>query len=227
MPLKDNFYKSTIDTCGFDFSPLPNLCSEGLTSAGLYVRLAKERRFYTKNRVRVTLFVPAIIPWPDSPDSSVVVLWTAIDTSYAEIRAGFQRIEQYFGLFKLKAVRYYSDKQEQWFAMLFDNYVNGLDVKDSLNIIPNTMGWCMDFFEIPANAVEENLQTESILSTSNEIIIPATTGRTTIELFSVGGVLLRQLTTDASNVTLDVSEFPIGLYFLKINSTIRKLILQR
>ncbi|MGE3800308.1 MAG: S8 family serine peptidase [Candidatus Kapaibacterium sp.] len=127
--------------------PLPCHCgtldsmmidTTGMTDS-IYTYYPFEGRLYSKGGIWVRFDVNAIQLGYGEPDSTISVNWTMIDTSYSQIRSGFESIEYNYGNFVLNKL-YPEDtvgSAAQEFVMVFDSLINMDLVMDSLNSLDN------------------------------------------------------------------------------------------
>jgi len=123
----------TIDWGGFSSNPDSILVDTCLSTRAHPV-------FWVKRGYVISFDVNAIPLGYASPDSDLEVGWESIDTSFPDIRNGFKRIYDSIGPFLLKKQAPNDTSSvglgAREFLLIFENYVLGDSVENSLKAIP-------------------------------------------------------------------------------------------
>lgn len=200
-------------------------------------RLVWYKRYYSKRGWSFSFQVMAIdLPWAPH-DSIVECSWEDIDSSYTNIRDAFERLEKKYGEFYFikkdpeDTITYLS----QTFKLRFDNWVNTIEVYDSLKTIPQIVPGVNVFHFVDGLSIDQT--SEKIFEvypnpSENKIIIKFNEepeNINIINIFSIDGNLQisQPIQFPADNIQVDISELSDGVYFVVYKNQRTKIVVRR
>ncbi len=228
-----------IDTCG-----IPKWFESCDSTLWYYIKHYYEPyyRCFAKYSWEIIFQVDAI-PKPAKGDTTIIVTWEEIDTSFREIRSGFQSFEQTFGSFVLEKM--YpgfgpGSSLGRIFLLYFTDYNNVQLVTDSLNKIQNVVaGFSRTLYFHNSSVHNENNFSYNVISISPnpaneyiEINFEADSRRQTvdgrqeldIQIFNVYGEQMTVGANGRSPLQINISHLPVGIYFVRVGSEVKSFV---
>ncbi|MFH1050980.1 MAG: T9SS type A sorting domain-containing protein [bacterium] len=234
-----------IDTCG-----IPKWFESCDSTLWYYIKHYYEPyyRCYAKYSWRIKFEVDAIPIPAVGADTTIFVSWEEIDSSFNDIRDGFQSFEQTFGSFSLRKVNPGfgpGDRLSREFELFFTDYNNVQLVTDALNEIQDVIaGFNRTFYFHNSSVHNENNFSYNVISISPnpaseyiEINSGVDSRRQTadgkqewdIQIFNVYGEQMYNFVGAHCNVPvhIDISNLPVGIYFVKVGNTVKSFVVLR
>ncbi len=166
--------------------------------------------------------------------------WEAIDSIYLSTREGFRNIEQKYGTFHFKRCDFFHETNDSFYTLtsiIFDNYCRMDSLRANIESI-DTVQYVIEYQPANRVGIDENkflLASPLIFAIrENEIEIKfigkdMNFSQDKLEIFDLFGKLIfsKILEEPTNYLKIDISQIQSGLYLLKYNNSIYKIIITR
>ena len=175
---------------------------------------------------------------PQAPRDSIILRnWRDIDSSFTDLRAGFENLENIFGNFSFMKV--FPDDIDtnsigsRYFKIRFDSYVN---IDSASNLIDSIKGikgggylGRYNYYENVNDSIYNNEQKILIISPNPCNNLLKITGyfviKTNIQIITLQGIILYSKKFTELNyydsILINTSELPNGIYYIRIGNNIQ------
>jgi hypothetical protein len=228
-PSGENDDMVAIDTCNL-FPQRTMTCNDWISNVSDYNKVKGRQYAYQRYEV---VFLVDVFHLPVKPDGSIIeVAIDDMDSTYSTLIGEFRNIENKMCKFKFRK-KYPSMKDNQRFILFFEDYVHVGTTVNMINKINYVRCYFVSEFEIILPTVEEDDNSTDndiyFVYNDNTILLKVLNINKEIEMLNIDiynilGTNVLKSCIKKNEGIIDISHLNNGLYFLKVNNKVFKIL---